>query len=98
MDELKIGWDGSNCKFIHKKCHKKSYCGGIKYHVTLNTICSVASLSLSTLFMVVSVTYFLELPNDLISYYILQCIQTKQNKTQKGGMDSIQHLRKKKLS
>ena len=32
-----------NCELIHKKCHEESYHIDIKYHMTLNTICSVVA-------------------------------------------------------
>ena len=35
------------CKFIHKKCHPKSYHSDIKYHMTLNMIFSVATFIFS---------------------------------------------------
>ena len=43
MDELEVSWDDNICKFIYRKCHQKSYCGDINYHVTLKTIFSVVA-------------------------------------------------------
>ena len=44
VDELEVHWDDSICKLIHKKCHKKIYHSDIKYHMTLNTTVSVATI------------------------------------------------------
>ena len=41
MDELKVSWDDSTCKFIHKKCHWKSYQSDLEYYLQINTIFSV---------------------------------------------------------
>ena len=38
MDELKISWNDSIRKLIHKKCHQKIYHNDIKNHMTLNII------------------------------------------------------------
>ena len=34
VDELKVSWDDSFCKFIHKNRHKKCYHSDIIYHAT----------------------------------------------------------------
>ena len=41
MDKLKVNWDDTICKVIHKKCRQKSYHIDIKYHITLTTLFSV---------------------------------------------------------
>ena len=40
-DELKVYWDDSMCKLIHKRCRYKSYHSDIKYHMTLTMLFSV---------------------------------------------------------
>ena len=37
----KVNWNDNTCKLIHKECHRKRNLGDIKYHTTLNVICSV---------------------------------------------------------
>jgi len=45
FDELKVSWDDSICKLIHRTCRYKSHHIDLKYHMTLNTTCSVVNRS-----------------------------------------------------
>jgi hypothetical protein len=55
----------SICKLIHKKCHLKSYCSDVKYHMTLNIIFGVPSL-LPTKLRYVAILW--ALPNSIYNF------------------------------
>ena len=44
VDELKVSWDDSICKLIHKKCHRKNHHSDIKWDMTLNAIFSIVMM------------------------------------------------------